>query len=95
MISYEIEEYCNMGFHLISPFTEEKYILLQKYILLYYIYIFVLSDLFFKPHKTDGNHAHICHVAAVLEFLLRILEPVAPTKPRGIGFSFEPGCLYA
>jgi len=60
-----------------------------------YIYIFVLSDLFFKPHKTDGNHAHICHVAAVLEFLLRILEPVAPTKPRGIGFSFEPGCLYA
>lgn len=78
-----------MGFHLISPFTEEKDILLQIY-----IYI-VSSDLLLKPHKTEGNHACICHAAAVLDFLLRFLEPVAPTKPRGIGFSFEPGGLYA
>lgn len=55
-----------MGFHLISPFTEEKNIFVQIYLYT------VSSDLLFKPHKTEGNHACICHAAAVLEFLLKL-----------------------
>lgn len=84
----KLKKYCNREFHFISPGTEKKRHPPTEFSV--GLFCFVSSKLF-KPHKTEGNYAHMYNTVAVPEFL----EAAAHTEPSGVRFSGEPGYPYA
>lgn len=51
---------------------------------------FASNNLLFKPHETEANQARACNAVAEPMFMVKFLEPAAPTEPGG-RLSWEPG----